>query len=94
MDYTNPNSTSTLGNKILFYSEPIFTALFTLEATIKILALGLIMDKNCYLRDAWNWLDLAVVITGLLDFMPNMKNVSVLRTFRLFRPLRSLSALP
>ena len=34
------------------------------------------------------------MITGLLDFIPGMANVGILRTFRLLRPLRSLAAIP
>lgn len=52
------------------------------------------MTEGCYLRDAWNWLDFIVVITALLSFLPSMGNITGLRTFRIFRPLRSLSAIP
>ena len=92
IDYTNPNS-GELRNLLNEYSEPIFTTIFTCEAGIKIIATGFILDKKCYLREAWNWLDFIVVITTLLTFI-ELDNVSGLRTFRLFRPLRSLSALP
>lgn len=51
------------------------------------------MDKGSYLSDPWNWIDFLVVISGLLSALPQMANVSALRTFRLFRPLRSLSTL-
>jgi len=93
MDYVDPSS-DYWGNKLVEYSEPFFTLVFTLEAAIKIISYGLLLDKKCYLRDAWNWLDFIVVVTALLGVIPGMKNVSGLRTFRLFRPLRSLSALP
>lgn len=56
--------------------------------------MGLIMDENCYLRDGWNWLDFTVVVTALLQSLPSVSDVSALRTFRLFRPLRSLSVFP
>lgn len=79
---------------MMHYSEPVFTSIFVLEAMIKILAHGLIWDRSCYFRDAWNCLDFVVVVTALLAYIPGMKNVSMLRTFRLFRPLRSLSVLP
>ena len=82
------------GNKLGDKSETIFTVLFTVEATLKIVGYGLIMTEGCYLRDAWNWLDFIVVVTGLISFVPNVGNVSGLRTFRLLRPLRSLSAIP
>uniref|UniRef100_A0A7S3IWC4 Ion transport domain-containing protein n=1 Tax=Strombidium inclinatum TaxID=197538 RepID=A0A7S3IWC4_9SPIT len=83
-----------LTNAIVDESEIFFTLCFTFEATVKILSMGLIMSKGCYLRDGWNCLDFAVVVTGLLQFIPGLANTSALRTFRLFRPLRSLSAIP
>ena len=32
--------------------EPVFTVAFTLEAVLKIIAMGFITEKNTYLRDA------------------------------------------
>ena len=52
------------------------------------------MDTGSYLRDAWNWLDFMVVVSSLLTQIPQMKSVSGLRTFRLMRPLRSLTTMP
>ena len=54
----------------------------------------MIIGKGTYLFDPWNWIDFLVVISGLLTAVPQVQNVSALRTFRLFRPLRSLSTLP
>ena len=65
-----------------------------MEMLIKTIAQGLVMDKNCYLRDRWNWLDSVVVVGSILAYLPNVSNVTVLRTFRLFKPLRSLRTLP
>ena len=92
MDYTDTENES-WRNQLVEYTEPVFTAFFTFEAAVRILAMGLIADRGAYLTDAWNWLDLAVVITGILSSLPSMSNISGLRTFRLFRPLRSLNAL-
>jgi hypothetical protein len=64
------------------------------ECISKVLAMGLILGNKCYLRDAWNWLDFMVVVTSLLTELPAMQNMSGLRTFRLFRPLRSLTTMP
>jgi hypothetical protein len=42
----------------------------------------------------WNWLDLVVVGTGYLDFIPGFDNqFGVLRTIRLMRPLRAIGAI-
>lgn len=75
-------------------SENIYTALFATEATLKIIGMGFALGSNSYMRDAWNWLDFFVVLSSLLTALPGIENVSGLRTFRLFRPLRSLSTLP
>lgn len=83
-----------LGNELADKSEIYFTVFFTIECLSKIIAMGVIFHKKCYLRDGWNWLDFIVVITSLIQSLPGMSNVSALRTFRLFRPLRSLSAFP
>lgn len=55
--------------------------------------MGFLLDKRAYLSEAWNWLDFIVVMSSLLTKLPGMQNVSGLRTFRLFRPLRSLTTL-
>ena len=56
--------------------------------------MGLIFEEGSYLRDGWNWLDFVVVVTGLTQWVPGMPNWSVLRTFRLLRPLRTLGVFP
>ena len=45
----------------LFVCREIFTAIYTLEGTTKMLARGFILAEFTYLRDAWNWLDFVVV---------------------------------
>ena len=40
----------------------IFTTIYTTEAVVKILARGIILHDFTYLRDAWNWLDFAVIL--------------------------------
>lgn len=76
------------------YVEYVFTLAFTIEAAVKIIAMGFIMDKGTYLRDPWNWLDFIVVVMSLLSTLPSVNNFSVIRTFRVFRPLRSFSSFP
>lgn len=95
IDYTwEGEGAMPLGNQISENSEIFFTIFFTFECFSKIIAMGLIFHKKCYLRDGWNGLDFIVVVTGLINNLPGMSNVSSLRTFRLFRPLRSLSQFP
>ena len=73
--------------------DRILNALFTVEMLIKIIALGFVGHKGSYLRDPWNVMDFIVVVVGWLSELPQFGNVSALRTFRIFRPLRTLSSL-
>ena len=66
----DPDKPAPWTNEMVTQSEPIYTALFTSEAVIKIIAMGFIKGEKAYLRDAWNWLDFIVVITGLLTSLP------------------------
>lgn len=42
-------------------AEYVFTAVYTLEAVIKILARGFFLSPFTYIRDAWNILDFVVI---------------------------------
>ena len=44
----------------------IFTVIYTVEGTVKMLARGFILADFTYLRDAWNWLDFIVVSSALV----------------------------
>ena len=46
----------TIGNAINF--------VFILEAALKIIAMGFIMQKGSYLRSIWNFIDLLVAVSG------------------------------
>lgn len=50
-------------NRLLELSESPFTAIFTVECLIKIVAMGFISGDGAYLRDGWNVLDFVVVIS-------------------------------
>ena len=79
------------------HARRTFSALFLLECLMEILAMGFIVGKHAYLRDAWNYLDFVVVITGVLDFLPSddsSSNLSSLRALRVMRPLRMVNKFP
>uniref|UniRef100_A0A8V1A1Z6 Sodium channel protein n=1 Tax=Gallus gallus TaxID=9031 RepID=A0A8V1A1Z6_CHICK len=65
-----------------------FTGIYTFESLIKILARGFCLKEFTFLRDPWNWLDFSVII------MANLGSVSVLRTFRVLRALKTISVVP
>jgi voltage-dependent calcium channel L type alpha-1C/voltage-dependent calcium channel L type alpha-1D len=45
----------------------IFTLIFTMEAILRIIAMGFFKHKNSYLKDPWNWLDFTVVCIGVIE---------------------------
>jgi len=67
--------------------------IYTVEMGLKILALGLVLGKKTYLRDAWNILDAVVVATGWIElkYTGTGVNISALRALRILRPLRSIT---
>nr|XP_025039134.1 sodium channel protein type 5 subunit alpha-like isoform X2 [Pelodiscus sinensis] len=76
------------------YVEYIFTGIYTFELLIKILASGLCLNEFTFLRDPWNWLDFSVIIMAYVGEFSDLGNVSVLRTFRVLRALKTISILP
>lgn len=91
----NPHSPM---KKHLATLDIVFTSLFAAEAVMKIVALGFILHEKSYMRNAWNLLDIAVVVIGIvLEALPSKSNVRnvrplrVLRTLRALRPLRLIS---
>lgn len=89
-----PDPEKSWRNKVPTLVAPVFTALFTLEFVLKVVAMGFFLDKGSYLRDPWNTLDFLVVVSGLLDSLPGMPRISPLRVFRVMRPLRTIEFLP
>ena len=84
--------------RTLYYMNIIFTAIFTLEALLKIIAMGFVWGKHTYLLNPWNILDLFVVITSILDLMygtqgggSTLKSFKALRALRALRPLRMIN---
>jgi voltage-dependent calcium channel L type alpha-1D len=51
-------------NRMLLQSEPVFTAVFAMEAALKIVAMGFAFEANTYLRDWWNVLDFLIMISA------------------------------
>lgn len=67
---------------------------------LKISGLGFALNKNSYLRDPWNILDFVIVVSGYATFFISSSssdtggsstNISALRSFRVLRPLRTIS---
>lgn len=75
-------------------SEVIFTAIYTYESGVKLLARGFFLDNFTYLRDAWNWLDFMVILMSYVTIAIDLGSFSALRTFRVFRALKSVAVIP
>ncbi|OXB69775.1 UNVERIFIED_CONTAM: hypothetical protein H355_016603 [Colinus virginianus] len=76
------------------YVEFTFTGIYTFESLIKILARGFCLNEFTFLRDPWNWLDFSVIVMAFVGAFSKRGNVSVLRTFRVLRALKTISVVP
>ncbi|XP_024872842.1 voltage-dependent T-type calcium channel subunit alpha-1G isoform X2 [Temnothorax curvispinosus] len=81
--------------KILQMFDDIIFAFFSLEMTIKMVAMG-IYGKGTYLADSWNRLDFFIVVAGAFEYCLNVENMnlSAIRTIRVLRPLRAINRIP
>lgn len=98
--FTDPVNENTWGNDLNKAADWPLLILFTLEMVIKFIAMGVAMGPNTYMKDRWNWMDFAVVLAGWLEKLADAGVISsfpgmdALRTFRLLRPLRTLTTMP
>ena len=80
---------------LLRVSDLVFTAIFTLEMLIKIVAHTFCSGPNAYIRSPWNLLDMTIVCVSLLvllsEGIPVLANLRILRLLRVLRPLRLIS---
>ena len=44
-----------------------FNYLFIFEMAMKLIAMGVCMDENSYLRDTWNQMDFFIVTASIFD---------------------------
>lgn len=75
--------------------DDIIFAFFSLEMTIKIVAMGA-WGKGTYLADSWNRLDFFIVLAGALEYCLQVENLNLtaIRTIRVLRPLRAINRIP
>ncbi|QQP35114.1 Sodium channel protein, partial [Caligus rogercresseyi] len=59
-----------------------------------LIARGFLLDNFTYLRDAWNWLDFSVIGMSYITIAVDLGSFSALRTFRVFRALKSVAVIP
>ncbi|XP_051757896.1 voltage-dependent L-type calcium channel subunit alpha-1D isoform X7 [Ctenopharyngodon idella] len=99
-----PEDDSNSTNHDLETVEYAFLIIFTIETFLKIIAYGLVMHQNSYVRNGWNMLDFVIVIVGLfsvvLELITKDRDVSGqtggkpggfdVKALRAFRVLRPL----
>ena len=85
--------TSTGQSAFFKISDDIFLACYTVEMIFKILGMGFLCNKGAYLRDSWNLLDFVIVFSAYFTlFAGGGADLAVLRSFRVLRPLRTISS--
>ena len=76
------------------YLEYGFTAFFLIEMLCKIIAMGLVLHPNAYLRVPWNVFDALVALVSVVSlFASSVSALSALRAFRILRPLRTITTI-
>jgi len=80
-------------NWIFVSSEYFFTIFFFLEMILKMIAFGLYNGEKAYFSEKTNFFECLVVISPFIGLLPGFKNYIFLSTFRLFRPLKTLTFL-
>ena len=65
-------------------SRYIFTIIYTVEAVIKCVARGFILEKFTFLRDPWNWLDFTVIVLAYVIDQKMRNILSLIHSIRLF----------
>lgn len=92
--YPALNKQKPLLNTIVEYAEIFLTLIYCFEMVVKLIALGIIEGKDCYLRLGWNVIDFSVVVVGFVNMTPHFRNLQPLRAFRMLRPLRIAKKMP
>ena len=57
----NPDSVYSIADEYLLY-------IYTVEMAVKIMAFGIILNVNGYLRDMWNFLDFVIIVGGWISY--------------------------
>jgi len=81
----------------MIISDNVFLCLYSIEMLLKIFGMGFIFNRGAYLRDAWNILDFVIVSSAYFSIFAASENggmnLNVLRSFRVLRPLRTISSI-
>ncbi|KAK3818697.1 MAG: Ion transport protein-domain-containing protein [Benniella sp.] len=78
-------------SNLVVISDNIFTAIFTVEFVIHIIADGFILTPDAYLRTLWNQIDFFVLLSLYATLIARLLNFPM--TSRVFRSIKALRAL-
>lgn len=62
-DYSDSNEAR---NALFDKIGTVFSFLYLGELLVKVISIGLVLNKTAYLRDGWNVIDITVVISGIV----------------------------
>lgn len=97
-DYGEPDKNRcALNGLVAFLNDYVFGVVFLLELVLKVLAFGFAWEgENTYMSDKWNVLDFVCVVAWVVGQLQigAMPSLTYFRSFRLLRPLKSLSKFP
>ncbi|XP_074639691.1 voltage-dependent T-type calcium channel subunit alpha-1H-like isoform X1 [Acropora palmata] len=80
--------------RVLENVEHFVFAFFCAEMVIKMVAMGVTGNRG-YLQDKWNRLDCLIVMIGLIEkVISNNNYLTIIRAFRVLRPLRAINKVP
>jgi hypothetical protein len=83
----NPSSKR---KKVIDVLNYFFNIIFIIEAIIKIVNQGLLLNKNAYLRSIINIIDFCCIIIGLIDMGLTDKNIRYIRSVRMIRIVKPI----
>jgi len=92
--YGSPVPAGSRRNAYACRADIVFTVIFVMEMILKIIGMGFFRGRQAYLKDGWNVLDFVITVGSAVALLPKVPSLSIFRTFRLLRPLRSVSRLP
>ena len=73
----------------LYVFDAVLTAIFCLEAALKIIAFGFLCGtKHAYLRNCGNVIDFTIVIVSIISLAVSSSGAKALKALRLLRVLR------
>ena len=85
----------TTRNQVLFYADLVCLIIFTIEMLLKITAFGVVFHKKAYFRNAWDFLDGAIVMLGWISYVqPESRALLAVRSLRVLKPLRAITLFP